>query len=245
MSKKPKQKNNIQNSFDLTLTNSNLQNLNIDIAELTIDSVLNDGLLKDIPIVGTIANLSKFGANIHDRLFLKKILSFLNQLKDIPVDKRKKMIGNIDYSKKYRIKVGEKLLYIIDSCDDYEISELISVVFRVYIEEKITYDEFLKTASVLKNLNIDDFKWFIKEKKYHYFNLDDIGGLVGSGLFELHYEEVNVEVSNRINPITREHDSKKFETDVDGGVSVSLSRVGKIILEIFCPSYKKPKTIKL
>lgn len=245
MSKKFKQKNNIQDSFDLTLTNSNLQNLSIDIMELTIDSVLNEGLIKEIPILGTIANLSKFRANIHDRLFLKKILFFLNQLKDISADKRKKMIDNIDYSKKYRIKVGEKLLYIIDSCDDYEISELISIVFGAYIEEKITYDEFLKTASVLKNLDMNDFRWFVKERKYYYFNLGDIGDLINSGLFELSYEEINVEVSNRVDPVTKERNGEKFETDVDGGISVSLSCAGEIILEIFCSSYKRPKTIKL
>jgi hypothetical protein len=67
---------NIQNSFNTTLVDSNLENLGIDISELALDSVLKDGLLKDIPIVGTIVNFVKLGVNIHDRLFLKKYCHF-------------------------------------------------------------------------------------------------------------------------------------------------------------------------
>jgi hypothetical protein len=239
------EKDNIQNSFNITLTDSNLENLGIDISELAIDSVLQDGLLKDIPIVGTIINLSKFGANIHDRLFLKKLLSFLNKLESVPSEKRKELIQNIESSKKYRMKVGEKLLYIIDTCEDYEISELVGLLFKAFTEEKVSYDDFLKGASVLKKLSMSDFKWFIKERKSHYFNLDDVGDLISSGLFELHYEQVSVQVEDETDRKTLMEGGKKYKSDVDGGVSVYLSRAGEVILEIFCSSYIKPKTIKI
>lgn len=239
------EKDDIQNSFNITLTDSSLENLGMDISELAIDSVLKDGLLKDIPIVGTIINLSKFGANIHDRLFLKKLLSFLNKLESIPSDKRKELIENIENSKKYRMKVGEKLLYIIDSCEDYEISELVGFLFKAFTEEKITYDDFLKAASVLKKLNMSDFKWFIKERKSYYFDLNDVGDLISSGLFELHYEQVSVQIEDETDRKTLMEGGKKYKSDVDGGVSVYLSRAGEVILEIFCPSYIKPKTMKI
>lgn len=239
------EKDNIQNSFNTTLTDSNLENLGIDISELAIDSVLQDGLLKDIPIVGTIINLSKFGANVHDRLFLKKLLSFLNKLESVPSDKRKELIKNIESSKKYRMKVGEKLLYIIDTCEDYEISELVGLLFKAFTEERVSYDDFLKGASVLKKLSMSDFKWFIKERKSHYFDLDDVGDLISSGLFELHYEQVSVQVEDETDSKTLMEGGKKYKSDVDGGVSVYLSRAGEVILEIFCPSYIKPKTIKI
>jgi hypothetical protein len=239
------EKDNIQNSFNTTLVDSKLENLGIDISELAIDSVLQDGLLKDIPIVGTIINLSKFGANIHDRLFLKKLLSFLNKLESIPSEKRKELIQNIESSKKYRMKVGEKLLYIIDTCEDYEISELVGLLFKAFTEEKVSYDDFLKGSSVLKKLNMSDFKWFIKERKSHYFDLDDVGDLISSGLFELHYEQVSVQVEDETDHKQLMEGGKKYKSDVDGGVSVYLSRAGEVILEIFCPSYIKPKTIKI
>ena len=38
-----------------------------ELLEIGIDSVLKDGLLKDIPIVGTILNAGKFAQNLYDR----------------------------------------------------------------------------------------------------------------------------------------------------------------------------------
>lgn len=245
MPHQPEQENKIQSSFDLTLTDSNLQNLGVDFSEIAIDNVLDDGLLKEIPIVSTVVNLLKFGANVHDKLFIKKILAFLGQLRDVSPDERKKMITDIDDSKKYRIKVGEKLLYIIDTCDDYEIAELVGVLFKVYIEGRITYDEFIKTSAVLKRINKGDFDWFVKERERHHFDLDEIGDALSLGLFELHYEQISVHIEDETDKKTLMEGGGKYNTDVDGGVSAHLSRAGQIILEIFCPSYVKPKIVKL
>lgn len=239
---------NIQNSFEVTLTDSNLQNLGTDIAELALDSVLNEGLLKEIPVVGTIVNLSKIGTNIHDRLFIKKILSFLSALKDVSLNERKKMIESIDNSKKYRVRVGEKLLYIIDSSEDYEISELVGLLFKAYLEGKITYDDFIKTASVLNRLNKSDFDWFVKERKNFNFYLDEVGDLVSSGLFELYYEPVEVSVADQddYKALSAGSFANRYKTRVDGGgVGASPSRAGEVILEVFCPSYKKKEVIKI
>lgn len=245
MSNELVQQNNIQVSFDLTLTDSNLENINIDVAEIAIDSVLSDGLLKDLPIVGTLVSLSKLGANIHDKLFLKKILSFLYGLKDVSAEDRSKIIKEIDESKKYRIKVGEKLLYIIDKCDDYEISELVSVVFKYFIEGNISYKEFLKASIVLNNLTINDFKWFIEKGQSYHFDLDDINDLIGSGLFDLHYEQIDVRVEDQDDrKILMERYASKYKTEIEGGgIDANVSRSGEIILEIFCPAYQKPKKI--
>jgi hypothetical protein len=237
------QKDTIESSFETTLKDSNLQSVAINISEIGIDAVLNDGLLKVLPVVGTISSFLKFGANIKDRLFLKKILSFLGPLRDIKAEQRKRMIDAIDDSKKYRIKVGEKLLYIIDSCEDYEISELISIAFRYYLNGNITYEEFLKVSSTLKDMNKTDFNWFIKDRESHYFDLNNVGDLISSGLFELYYDQLDVQVRDQDDyKVLRDNPDRKYKTEVDGGgVSVQLSRAGEIILEIFCSTYKKPK----
>ncbi len=108
------------NALDESIKSDHLENLTIDILESISDSVFYDGLLKDIPIVSIIYNLTKTGLNINDKLFLKKVLYFLSSLKDIPHKKRTEMFTKINDDKTYRIKVGEKLLYILDKSDDHE-----------------------------------------------------------------------------------------------------------------------------
>ena len=227
--------NNIQLSFDSTLKDANLNGIAIDFTELTIDSILNDGLIKEVPIIGTLVNLSKMGANIHDKLFLKKILSFLNGLKDISAEDRNKIIKEIDDSKKYRVRVGEKILYIIDSCNDFENSERVSIIFRAFVEGKISYDDFLRTANVIQKITNYDLQWFLEEAK-DYMSSEDARGLIGSGLFDLRYEPVDVRVDDEddYKKLRENSYASKYKAEVEGGgVDVTLSRVGNIIMDLF------------
>lgn len=238
-------KNNIQASFDSTLKDSNLEGVAVDFTELTIDSLLNDGGLKDLPIVSILVGLSKFGINIHDKLFLKKILAFLSGVKDISPKERNKMIKDIDESKEYRVKVGEKLLYIIDSCNDFENSEKVARVFRAFVEKRIDYEDFLRTANVLEKITSDDFKWFLNNAVNH-MSVEDAGWLLGSGLFDLYYNPVDVSVREEDDYKTLLEGGNKYRTNVEGGdMNVTISRTGEIIMELFNSEYKKPRIIKI
>lgn len=240
-------KTTVEESFSLALQDADLQNVAVSAGELALDSLLDEGLLRDVPILGTLVKVISASATIADRLFLKKLLTFLLKLQDVSPEERARVIADIDNSKEYRTKVGEKLLYIVDTCEDSEIAELVGRVFKYFLQGQINYAEFLKTASVLQRLNIPDFKWFTKARESHYFDLSDTGDLMHTGLFELYYEDVRVDV------VERERESKKiissaqvpFRTVVDGGAGVNLSRAGEIILEVFCYSYKKKAHIKL
>ncbi|SDT61866.1 hypothetical protein SAMN05216490_4366 [Mucilaginibacter mallensis] len=221
--------NNIQESFDRTLKHTNFQDITIDISEITIDSLLKDGILKDIPIVGTLIHLAKLGANVRDLLFLKKVISFMNGLRNIPPTERDKMINKINDSKEYKVKVGEKLLYIIDTCSDYENSENASHLFKAFLEEKITYDEFLRSANIIERITSYDLKWFLKNTR-EYMGVDEVNSLISSGLFDLHYEQIDVSVEDQDDY----ESSNRYKTHINGGeTGVTISRVGKIILEVF------------
>jgi hypothetical protein len=69
---------------------------------------------------GTVIGLGKTAMGIKESLFLKKIIYFISELENISATKRHEMFEKIDNSRKFRTKVGEKLLYIIDKCDDHE-----------------------------------------------------------------------------------------------------------------------------
>ena len=63
----------IQKSIEETIGNSDLTSLGIDLSEVAIDAVMEDGILKDLPVVGAIVGLAKFGMNLKERILLKKI----------------------------------------------------------------------------------------------------------------------------------------------------------------------------
>lgn len=181
----------ISNSFGQTLKESNLQNVSIGIAESLTDSLLEDGLLKDIPIIGTIVGLGKTSIKITDLLFLKKVIAFLSELENVSINDRKEMIDKIDSSETYRIKVGEKLLYIIDKCDDHENAQYVSKLFAGYLEREIDYPDFLRGAKVIERIYTGDLVGFVNDDRTD-LEPNEIGDYEGTGLYEAYTEEVRV-----------------------------------------------------
>jgi len=58
----------LSKSFEQTLMDSNLQNVSISLAEVLADSLMEDGVAKQIPIIGTIVGLGKTAIGIKERL---------------------------------------------------------------------------------------------------------------------------------------------------------------------------------
>lgn len=151
----------LSNSLEQTLKDADLHNVTIDLAETFSDNLLNDGLLKDIPILGTILGLTKTAISLNDRLLIKKLIYFISELKDIDQSRREKLISEIDKSETQKIKVGEKLLYIIDKSDDHCTAKYIAVLFKAFLNEEINYSQFLRCSSIIQKLLIQDLEQFI------------------------------------------------------------------------------------
>jgi hypothetical protein len=228
----------LSKSFENTLKDSNLQNVSISLAEVLADSLMEDGVAKQIPIIGTIVGLGKTAIGIKESLFLKKIIYFISEINDISAVKRHEMIDKINESGKFRTKVGEKLLYIIDKCDDHEESQIIACLFSAFLSECISYDEFLRASHVVSQIILEDLKWFVKagweetdEWKERYGLRDDCltvleaGNIASTGLVQIVSPEITV----------RDQDDRKMAEPyiVEGTeFTVEISDIGKMISEI-------------
>lgn len=62
-----------------------------DYAELGIDSFLESGGLKDIPIVSTLFAIVRAGSSIHNQIFANKIIRFIFALTDLSMSERREM----------------------------------------------------------------------------------------------------------------------------------------------------------
>ena len=70
-----------------------------DYLEIGIDSIIDNGILKEIPIVKTIVGVLKVGKNVHDRNLLKQTLVFINEfnrneIRQDKIEEYKKRIEN-------------------------------------------------------------------------------------------------------------------------------------------------------
>jgi len=108
--KKPQ---NLNEKLEILIKNPELSALTKDYAELAIDGIMDDGALKDIPIVGTVIGMIKFGNSINKHFYVKKLYKFLFQIHTIPLSKRIEKIDQINSSKKYQSSVGEMIFELL------------------------------------------------------------------------------------------------------------------------------------
>lgn len=141
-------------------------------------------------------------SDIGNMLLLKKIVYFLRGIKDVPPKRRYGMIAEIDNSPKHKIKVGERLLYILNRSDDHDKASLIAQLFKAFLNKNIEYNDFLKGSYILNSIFINDFDTFLKLDKQN-LHADEIMPFVSYGLCNILFctpELVHHEQENRHDP---------------------------------------------
>lgn len=211
-------------SFEVTLKNSDLQNVTSGLAEVVLDAIIDEGIARDIPIIGTLFGIGNAVGTVKDQLFLKKIITFLSELSSIDISQRRKMVSNIETNEKYKTKVGEKLLFILDRCDDYEKAQLVAKLFAAFINEEIEYGDFLRCSVIVERVFLGDLHDFV-HSDWNYIEIDNAPHLLNTGLVDLSIPEFTVEE----NP-----NYKASETYVvnDASFSLWVSKSGTIIRKV-------------
>lgn len=179
--------------FKESLFNDNLKDVAGDIIELGIDSILEDGLLRDIPIVNTIVGTFKFGQNIHDRNLLKQTIIFIQEFNNNSnSEKVQKYISeyknNITNNpKKAENELGRIMIILNRNIDEIK-TRILAKLYLYYIENKINWSEFCDLSEVnekIFTLDIDVLKdIFLNNTDFDEQKLHNYQRLVSAGLMK-------------------------------------------------------------
>lgn len=146
-----------------TVAKNDLGNAVFGIAEVALDHNLAEGIVRDIPIVGTLANIARAGQSISEELFIRKLVRFLEGLKDVPADDRRRLLEKYPDTSKEQKSLGEKLLLALERLDDMAKPALLARLFAAYIREEIDYTTFTRLANALEKFNLallPNLRWF-------------------------------------------------------------------------------------
>lgn len=230
-----KKKNSLDNlSLDVTnvLCSSNLKDVSIDLAELTLDSILKNEALKSIPVVKTLLSIIETTQNISNYLFLKKIVTFLTNVKKISAKKRKEMINKIDNSGEYKTKVGETLLNLLDNCDSTEKAAYLGTWFAAFFKGKILYGTFLCGAHIIEHVYLPDLKYFIMSDE-NWLMVEDAYEEIAAGLFYIDFTTAFWDI--------RDVASGEMNPDDVGDAGAKITPIGMAIRSVFNKYYTPPK----
>ena len=135
-----------------------------DYLEIGIDSIIDEGILKEIPIVKTIVGVLKVGKNVHDRNLLKQTVVFINEfnrneIRQDKIEEYKKRIENDP--KKCEDELG-RIILLLNNFIDREKSIMLSKVFKDYVGQLLNWNEFCEYSEIINRLFIQDFS-FLQE----------------------------------------------------------------------------------
>ncbi|MBW4457700.1 MAG: hypothetical protein KME55_36500 [Nostoc indistinguendum CM1-VF10] len=184
---------NLSISIINSIDKGSITELTSDFGEIVIDATIDSEVLADIPIFGSLIKLSKIGSSISNYLYTKKIYVFLKELGKIPEQQRKAFTQKLT-DENEQVKIGEKLLLLIDKLDEIEKSKLLAKTLGAFIQERITKREFNLISQAIVQLNTE----YIEELAHFYlFNNtyiepDSVDHLYNCGFISLAGENAGV-----------------------------------------------------
>ena len=117
--------------------NSELFDTVADLFEATGDQLLQEGILRDVPLIGTVVGIARVVGTISDRIFLLKVKKFIFSLSKLSDVEKDDFSEQMDKDEKLRSKVGETVVLLLDRSDDLEKVEILAKIFSVYIKNRI------------------------------------------------------------------------------------------------------------
>ena len=184
-------------SLNETIKSSDLGSLMKDFGEVALDSVVKDGVLRDIPVISSIVGAAKLAISIRDTLLVKKILYFLRELGDTTEEERKKFLQEFEEDPKEQRKVGENLILLLDRLDNLNKPAMVAKLMKAHLKREITnYDEFVYYSSIVDRTSMLDLSALLS----HFSTGDVDEEWLGQRFYHLGLSFMTVTVNPKFRP---------------------------------------------
>lgn len=170
-----------------------------ELAEVGLDSIMDDGVLKDIPFISTAVSIYKIGNSIKDRHNIKKLAHFLDEINRnlYDINERDKYKKKITEHEKFRDQQLEYLLVLIERYVGYKKPRYLAKIYLAYLEDKISWEELLQFSEVIDRFLFGDCELLCSSTEFVTQRDTGVEGLlrlIGSGLVVEKIRKSNVSV---------------------------------------------------
>ncbi len=198
--------------------NPEAKDLAVDLGELGLGALLDESVLKEIPIIKSVIACRKTWTAIHDQLFLRKVAGFFAACPPFTDAEKETFVReHLSDSKKAK-NLGDALVLILDKLDDLEKPEMLAKVFAAFVRGKIPHECFRRLASAIDIGFIEDLKVLAYEPKVYLFPY--LPNLVRANLAEFHA-----------------HESFKDYSEGEVGIGFNISPLGEIFVKCMNDSF--------
>jgi hypothetical protein len=123
------------------IRNPHSRSLFCDYAEIAIDSISDSKTVDTIPVVGTLTKGGQFLLSVKDKLFLRRLKSFLDEIDTIAQSKVDDFLDKLEKEGQTE-HFGEHLLTIIEKTESPHKASIIGILFKRLLNKTVSRDNF-------------------------------------------------------------------------------------------------------
>ena len=188
-----------ENSLSLSFSKSisdEMSGIVSEYTELGLDALLEDGVLKDIPIVSTAVSIYKIGKSFREKYHISKLVSFLDEINKGICDevKRQEYQDKFYANEKFRNQELEYILVLIDRYISMDKPRMLAKLYLAYLNGEMDWLEFTKYAEIVDRFLPGDKESLIREQAlYHEIHVpipDAFLRLASFGIYEEYMTDI-------------------------------------------------------
>jgi hypothetical protein len=138
-----------------------LTELLLESGEFIVDQLIENPIAKEIPVVGTALKVCKAVDDIRNRMFLAKLIKFINAIEQADESVREKWRAKCTDSADDLNKIGESVLLVIERSNDLRKPEIIGILFLAFIDDVITSTELARLTQAVDVCFVDDLQMLL------------------------------------------------------------------------------------
>lgn len=153
-----------------TLLKSDLPAVIEEAGEIGIDTLIEDGVLKKLPILSTITALGKTYGTIRDYIFTKKLMRFLQSISSLNESQRVGLIEKLDKDPGFGAYAGERLIDLLSRLDDENKPLLVAKALKLYAKGEISSSQLQRINYAIDRFllcDIEELKIFCSANAVH------------------------------------------------------------------------------
>ncbi len=127
-------------------------------SEVLIDQIINDGILKDIPLIRNIITLYNMKASISEKITYQKIIEFYDSFSSVNQDDLENWNLWAEKNIQEQQEISKKICLYIESQNEIAKCRILGHLFKQLIEKEVTREEFEYFVHVISSTPIQDLK---------------------------------------------------------------------------------------
>lgn len=155
-------KNDLGASILKGACNAETKDLAVELGELGLDAALEEGVLKEIPMLKGIIACHKTWEAIHDQLFLRKVATFLLACPRFTEAEKEKFLEEHLKDTKHVNRLSDSIVLILDRLDDLEKPQMVAKAFAALVRSEIDLGTFRRIAAAIDIGFVKDLEQLIR-----------------------------------------------------------------------------------